>query len=184
MFKYAVDDNIVENGKTTVVGHFERIQPISAGLQEELLQNGAPKSVLDDLLGFDDEYNNSTHKDYQTRQRERILSSMEASRRSPANSMGLQEEPLGNGEAKPALDDLYGYDDEYNSPTNEEGQAVQGERILSGMEVPHQSPKPPETVYKFTYVGKNKDVQSNEPAEGSKATDNAQPPDEKLDFMF
>lgn len=46
LFRYVVDDNITENGKTRVVGHFEQINTISSSLREELLQNGAPQSVV------------------------------------------------------------------------------------------------------------------------------------------
>lgn len=87
LFKYSVDDNEIKDGKTTVIGHFERVRPISAALQEELLQNGAPKSVLDNLIGFEDDYT-GTVSDYQTRQRKTILRALAENASHQSGTMG------------------------------------------------------------------------------------------------
>ncbi len=47
LFRYVVDENIVEDGKTTVVGHFEEPSGISSRLYDEFLQNGAEKRIVD-----------------------------------------------------------------------------------------------------------------------------------------
>ena len=97
LFKYSVDDNEIKDGKTTVIGHFERVRPISAALQEELLQNGAPKSVLDNLIGFEDDYS-GTVPDYQSRQREAILKTM-------SENASHHSEPIEHIELSPLPDD-------------------------------------------------------------------------------
>jgi pilus assembly protein CpaF len=47
LFKYVVDDNIISNGKKTVLGHFENPNGISQELRDELMQNGMPKNIVD-----------------------------------------------------------------------------------------------------------------------------------------
>ncbi len=48
LFRYVVDDNSqVKNGKTVIVGHFEKVQGISEKLRSEMVQNGAPKRFAD-----------------------------------------------------------------------------------------------------------------------------------------
>lgn len=46
LFKYVVDDNVVQNNKKTVIGHFERVNGISEALKNELMQNGMPKNMV------------------------------------------------------------------------------------------------------------------------------------------
>lgn len=47
LFRYVVDENIVEADNTTVVGHFEEPSGISSRLRDEFLQNGAEKRIVD-----------------------------------------------------------------------------------------------------------------------------------------
>jgi len=45
LYKYVVDDNVIQNGKKTVFGHFERVNGISEELKNELMQNGMPRNI-------------------------------------------------------------------------------------------------------------------------------------------
>lgn len=47
LFRYVVDENIVEDDHTTVLGHFEEPSGISERLKDEFLQNGAEKRIVD-----------------------------------------------------------------------------------------------------------------------------------------
>ena len=47
LFRYVVDENIIEDDNTTVIGHFEEPSGISERLRDEFLQNGAKKSIVD-----------------------------------------------------------------------------------------------------------------------------------------
>lgn len=47
LFRYVVDENIVEDDHTTVLGHFEEPSGISERLRDEFLQNGAEKRIVD-----------------------------------------------------------------------------------------------------------------------------------------
>lgn len=49
LYKYFVDDNILQDDKVIVKGHFEHLGRISQELRSELIQNGAPKSLLEKL---------------------------------------------------------------------------------------------------------------------------------------
>ena len=115
LFKYSVDDNIVKDGKTTVVGHFERERSISGALREELLQNGAPKSVLDSLL---DRENDTPARDlggvvfanqYEARQYIRQISAQDGADKSGNNNARNEhivfvEHNSKNGAVHPAED--------------------------------------------------------------------------------
>lgn len=46
LFRYIVDDNIAENDKINIHGHFEHVNSISDRLRQELLQNGASKQLI------------------------------------------------------------------------------------------------------------------------------------------
>ncbi len=46
LFRYIVDDNVVEDGTVRVEGHFEQVERISDSLRSELLQNGAPRYIV------------------------------------------------------------------------------------------------------------------------------------------
>ena len=51
IFRYCVDDNIEKkNGTVKVIGHFERVEGISKRLQRILLNNGAPKKIVDSYM--------------------------------------------------------------------------------------------------------------------------------------
>jgi len=47
LFRYVVDENIVKDNHTTVLGHFEEPSGISERLRNEFLQNGAEKRIVD-----------------------------------------------------------------------------------------------------------------------------------------
>lgn len=47
LFRYVVDENVVTNEGTSVVGHFEEPNGISERLKDEFLQNGAEKKIVD-----------------------------------------------------------------------------------------------------------------------------------------
>ncbi len=47
LFRYVVDENIVDGDQTRVVGHFEEPCGISERLRSEFLQNGATRSMVD-----------------------------------------------------------------------------------------------------------------------------------------
>lgn len=47
LFRYVVDENIVGDDGTTVIGHFEEPSGISSRLRDEFLQNGAERGKID-----------------------------------------------------------------------------------------------------------------------------------------
>lgn len=47
LFRYVIDENIVKDDHTTVLGHFEEPSGISERLRDEFLQNGAGKRIVD-----------------------------------------------------------------------------------------------------------------------------------------
>lgn len=55
LFRYVVDENIVNNEGTTVIGHFEEPSGISDRLRSEFLQNGATKKIVDSFYRGEEE---------------------------------------------------------------------------------------------------------------------------------
>ena len=47
LFRYVVDENIIDSDKTQVKGHFESLSGVSRRLRDEFLQNGAPRKIVD-----------------------------------------------------------------------------------------------------------------------------------------
>lgn len=47
LFRYVVDENIIEDDKTTVLGHFDEPSGISDRLRSEFLRNGAGRKLVD-----------------------------------------------------------------------------------------------------------------------------------------
>ena len=46
LYRYVVEDNPSEDGRTTTAGHFEKVECMSKSLQERLITYGAPKALL------------------------------------------------------------------------------------------------------------------------------------------
>jgi len=51
LYKFNVTDNTVVDGKSQIVGHYEKVSNISEIMQKRLLENGMPKYQLDQLIG-------------------------------------------------------------------------------------------------------------------------------------
>lgn len=45
LFRYVVDENTLQDGKSVIEGHFDRVNVISEALRNELIQNGAPTKL-------------------------------------------------------------------------------------------------------------------------------------------
>jgi pilus assembly protein CpaF len=51
LFRFNITENSVSKGKATIRGEFERVNPISEGLQKRLRENGMPISAIERLTG-------------------------------------------------------------------------------------------------------------------------------------
>lgn len=51
LFRYNIIENSVHEGKVTIYGAFERVNPISESLQKRLRENGMPLNALEKLIG-------------------------------------------------------------------------------------------------------------------------------------
>lgn len=50
LFKFKVLDNVMDNGKTKIVGKYEKVEDLSEGLQKRLRENGLPFKKMEQLL--------------------------------------------------------------------------------------------------------------------------------------
>lgn len=50
LYRFHITDSLIEDGRTKIIGQYEKVENLSEGLQKRLRENGLPQSVLDRML--------------------------------------------------------------------------------------------------------------------------------------
>lgn len=50
LYRFHITDSIVEQGKPKIIGHYEKVEPLSENLQKRLRENGLPLKTLERIL--------------------------------------------------------------------------------------------------------------------------------------
>ena len=50
LYRFNITDNIIADGKPKVIGHYEKVENLSEGLQKRLRENGLPLKMQEQLL--------------------------------------------------------------------------------------------------------------------------------------
>lgn len=50
LYRFHITDSLIEDGRTKIIGQYEKVENLSEGLQKRLRENGLPQRVLDRML--------------------------------------------------------------------------------------------------------------------------------------
>lgn len=50
LYRFNITDNIIVDGRPKIIGHYEKVENLSEGLQKRLRENGLPLKLQEQLM--------------------------------------------------------------------------------------------------------------------------------------